>query len=151
MGRYELVRYEPLHAYTILDRSVRERDIWLSAYPDWDKWAEGWKKAGPAFTLLCDGQPVICGGILMMGWQRGQAWILPSTLFCKHVKQSYRLIKQKMMDIQRAYDLRRIEALVEPGFEAGKRFMEHLGFTNEGLLKRYGPRGEDMFMYGRVF
>ncbi len=151
MGRYELVRYEPMHAYSILERNVREQDIWLSAYPDWDKWAEGWEKGGPSFTLLCDGVPVACGGVILIGWQRGEAWLLLSTLFYRHVKECYRLIKQKIMEIQRAHALRRIQALVSPDLEKAQRLMEHLGFANEGLLKRYGPRGEDLLMFGRAF
>jgi hypothetical protein len=151
MGRYELVQYEPVHAYSILERNVREHDLWLSKYPDWDKWAEGWKTNGPAFTLLCDGEIIASGGVVLLGWQRGEAWLLLPSTFYSHVKACYRLIKEKLIEIQHANALRRIQALVDPDFEAAQRLMEHLGFQNEGRLKQYGPRGEDLLMYGRAF
>ncbi len=76
-----------------------------------------------------------------MGWQRGTAWLLPSTAFYCH----------KMGEIQQNYALRRIQAVVDLGFEAARRYAEHLGFKCEGLLECYGLQGEDMLMYGKVW
>ncbi len=150
MDRYELVQYEPMHAYRIIEKSPRDRDIWLSKNPDWDEWAKGWQAHGPAFTLLCDGEIVAAGGVTLMGWQRGEAWLLLPNTFYAHVKACYRLIRDKLTEIEQAHNLRRIQALVHPDFTAAQRLVEHLCFKNEGRLASYGPQGEDMLMYGRV-
>jgi hypothetical protein len=46
--------------------------------------------------------------------------------------------------------LRRVEITVKHDFEQGKKWAESLGFEQEGLLRKYGPNGEDYFMYARV-
>lgn len=44
----------------------------------------------------------------------------------------------------------RIQATVDEDHEAAIRFIEFLGFQNEGRLHKYGPDGSNHFMYARV-
>ena len=145
----EIVPYEPIHAYTILDRNVREQEIWLSKYPDWGRWAEGWEKGGPAYSLIVDGEIVGSAGIVLLDWNRGEAWALLSSLFYRYKKTAYSAIVKMLDQIIQEKKLRRVQALIKPDFEEAKRMAEHLGFKCEGLLAAFGPNGEDLLMYGR--
>ena len=149
--KIEIVQYEPIHAYTILERNVREQDTWLSKYPDWDKWAKGWKKGGPAYTLMVDGKIVACAGVLMMEWNKGEAWSLLSSLFYKYKKTTFKAIKKNLDTIIKDKKLKRVHSLVFDGTEeiCGK-FLEHLGFTWECKHRKYGPNGEDVHVYVRI-
>ena len=148
--KIEIVQYEPDHAYEILHRNVVEQNLWLSTAPDWAKWAKGWKDAGPAYTLFINDEIVGSAGIILQDWQRGEAWLLFNSLFYKYVKTTYKVIKQSLGQMIAEHDLRRVQALVDPNVQNGQTFMEHLGFEKEGLLKSFGPRGENLFIYARV-
>ncbi len=148
--KIDVIPYEPAHAYAILDRNVREQDLWLSSYPDWEKWTKGWKDGGPAHTLIIEDEIVACGGVVLLEWKRGEAWTLLSSLFYKYPKTVFRLVRDNLNRIIQEHDLRRVQALVKPDFITARNFMMHLGFQNEGLLKAFGPRGEDLLMFARI-
>jgi len=43
---------------------------------------------------------------------------------------------------------RRIQAKVRSDFDIGQNFVEHLGFKEEGTMRKFGPDGHDYKMYG---
>ena len=147
--KIDVTPYEIIHAYDIIDRNVREQDLWLSGQ-DWETAVKGWKDGGPGYTLLIDEKVVGCGGVVLTQWQCGEAWTLFSTLFFKHYRTAYKAIKKNLENIIEDENLRRVQSLIHPEHEEAKRFIIHLGFQCEGLLRKYGPNGEDLFMYSRV-
>jgi hypothetical protein len=152
LKKTEIVPYEPIHAYEIIERNVREQDIHLSETPDWEEAVEGWKKCGPAFTLLVDNQVVACAGVTILKPGVGEAWSLLSTLFYKNKKTVFRGMRDGLNKITQEYNLRRVQALVYCGFEQGCHLLRHLGFVNEtpNGMKAFGPNGEDVFLFRRV-
>lgn len=149
--KIEIIPYEPMHAYAILERNVREEDIWLSKFPDWDKWVKGWRNNGPAFTLVVDGEIVGCAGVVLMEWSRGEAWTLLSSLFYKYKKTTFKAIKNVLDSIIRDKKLRRVQAVIYEGTEkVCGNFLEHLGFEWEGTHRKFGPNGENVHIYGRI-
>ncbi len=154
MKKIEIIPYEPRHAYEILDRNVREEDLWLSTYPDWDKWVVAWQKAGPAYSLLIDDKVIICAGVILLEWLKGEAWMLLSNDFYQYKKTCFKEIKKYLIEIIHIFKLRRLQAIILcnlANVEECKRFLKHLGFKNETPdgLAAYGPNGEDVFLFGR--
>ena len=149
--KIEIIPYEPIHAYSIIERNVREQDIWLSDYPDWEIWAQGWKDGGPAYTLFIDGEIVGCAGIVLLDWKRGEAWTLFSSLLYKYAGICIKVIQEKLEELVVEYDFKRVQALVNPDIEKAKKFMGHLGFQEEGLMRAFGPKNEDMIMFSRIY
>ena len=152
MNEIKIIPYEPIHALKILDRNVREQDIILTSCPDWEKWIEFWKTEGPAFTMIANGEVVGCGGITLVGWGKGMAWTLFSSLFYQYKKSVFKGLKIFLDQIIKEKKLRRVEAVVKFGFKDGCHLLEHLGFINEtpNGMKKWGPNGEDMYLFGRV-
>jgi RimJ/RimL family protein N-acetyltransferase len=146
-----IVPYYPAHAYEVLQRNVREQDLWLSDYPEWDQWVQGWKDGGPAYTLIMDDQVVGCAGVVLLEWGRGEAWTLLSSLFYRYKLTAIRFIKKYLQRIAEDEELKRVQAQVRCDFEAGKRFIEFLGFEREGVLRRFGPNSEDIVMYSKLY
>jgi len=140
----EIIQYEPIHAYTILDKDFSNRETW----------ANGWGKEGPAFTLIVDGEIVGCAGVILMEWNKGgEAWTLLSSLFYKYKKTTFKVIKKGLESIIKEKKLKRVQAFVYEGTEKiCGNFLEHLGFKNETPdgLKYYGPNNETMFIYSRT-
>ena len=148
----ELVQYERAHAYKILEKNVRDCDIWLTSYPGWEEAVEGWEKYGPAFTLIIDDEIVGCGGVTIIRSGIGEAWMLVSNNFYRYPKTAFKQIRNSLDGIIRSWKLRRVQAFVFKGFEAGCHLLRHLGFENETPdgVKGMGPNGEDMYLFGRV-
>ena len=46
--------------------------------------------------------------------------------------------------------LKRIQASVHTNDQQAIRYVEWLGFENEGLMKKYGPDGSDYYRFARV-
>lgn len=144
----ELVQYSQAHAYEIFDKGVREAKFLLTAIGDWESAAKFWETAGPAYTLLVDGEAQGCGGIAKLTNNIGECWILiPES---KYGTLIYRSILLKLRELTKEHQYRRLQALVVSGFCLGKRTLELLGFEYEGTLRKFGPSGEDFLMYSKV-
>lgn len=145
--RIELRPYEPSHAAEIALMIGMERP------PDFGRWAQEFKDRGPANSLFIDDRLAASAGIVLLEWNRGEAWLLISPVGFFHVKTVFSQIKRNLLKIVEEKGLKRVQALVRVGFFDGMHFMEHLGFSLETPtgLRAYGPRNEDMFMYARVF
>ncbi len=46
---------------------------------------------------------------------------------------------------------RRVQVVVRCNFYAELKFAKFLGFQQEGIMRRYGPEGDNYYLLGRVF
>jgi hypothetical protein len=147
LRKVEIVQYHPVHAQIIADA------IKMTKHPDFSQWIVDLKAGGPAYTLLIDEQIACCAGICMIGWNRGEAWLLFSPLAFLHVKTCFKIVKEHLLRIVKEKGLKRLQATVKVGDEPAERFIRHLGFHCETPIgmKAYGPHNEDMFLFARVF
>lgn len=90
---------------------------------------------------------IACGGVIEQWPGRGISWAFLNTKMGTKMVRCHRLVK-RYFDI---CPLRRVEATVEVGFEAGHRWVRLLGFELETpIMKAFGPKGEDHSMYVRL-
>jgi hypothetical protein len=101
---------------------------------------------GDAYTVLVDGEPIVCAGVMKYGDGRGGAWALFAETSGKHFVRICRYILRYLQ----VSDLRRIEAVVDVDFAEGIRLAKVLGFKVEGVMQQYGRDGHDHYMMGRV-
>lgn len=99
-----------------------------------------------AFTGLVEGRPIACAGVHEIWAGRGVAWALISKDAGKHFFAMHRAALGFMSQC----GLRRIEAMIEAGFEPGHRWAKMLGMEQEGLMRGYSPTGVDYYIYARV-
>lgn len=101
-----------------------------------------------AYTIFGeDGQVLLCGGVTDCWPGRGMAWAVLN-LDCRHHFISIHNMAKRFFE---ACPIRRIEAAVEVGFEAGHRWVNALGFQLEAArLRSYFPDGRDASLYARV-
>lgn len=106
-------------------------------------------EATQAWTVLSPGDDVVaCGGTIRQWKGRYIAWayMTPQTGRC--MLRLTRLVREVLDEI-----VGRVEITVRADFDAGRRWAELLGFEVEnppGILRRYGPEGEDHISYVRV-
>ena len=112
-------------------------------------WALTNEKAGPAVTMVdADEQIIFCCGVRDMWPGVGEVWAVFSPL-----SEEYPLIYfsfEELLEIT-FKDYVRLQTTIDP-VDCPKAilFDERLGFKPEGLMKRYGPHGEDRVMYALV-
>lgn len=103
-----------------------------------------WVSAGVAWTAIDGGSIVACGGLLSQWEGRHVAWLLVG-IGCR-----MRGIVKAARRILFSCAARRIEATVSTHFSQARKLVEMLGFEFEGVLKAYGPNGDDFHMFARA-
>ncbi len=148
VDNWEIVEYLPEHAKRIVEINLRNHDKWLSE-ADMKKWCESCS-GGPAYTLLVDGIPMACAGIVLQDWNKGEAWSLLSESFYSHKVKIYRAMKAGLDALIAEHKLQRVQSLIDPHYPEAVDFIECFGFEYEGRLRAYGPEKKDYLMYAKV-
>jgi hypothetical protein len=147
--RIEVVSLQPHHVRHIVSQNLSENSS-LKSSVSVDEMIRSYLAQGSAaYCLFINGMPIIAGGIMNFGWKRGEAWLLSCSLFEKHVKTCYRVIKQMLPGLAELHKFRRVQAVtMTPG---EKSLFKHLGFKFEAELESYGPDGQTCYLFKRVF
>ncbi|MFP3799439.1 GNAT family N-acetyltransferase [Paraburkholderia sp. SIMBA_027] len=101
---------------------------------------------GVAWAVVEDGAAIACGGIAEAWADRAIAWSMITPRAFQHFRHLHRVVKRVFDESPWA----RIEIDVRADHAAGRRWAEHLGFTIEGIRRKYTPDGADMILYARV-
>ena len=107
--------------------------------------------AGMAFTLLCNSQPIVSGGIFPLWNGVAEGWVISSKRIYKERIRASRLIRKRTDLLCAANKIWRLQTAVKSNFKTGLRFAEFLGFKNEGLMKAYGPDKTDYYRMARIY
>ncbi len=104
----------------------------------------------PAYTMDEDGDPIACGGILLVRQGVGQGWLAVS----RHAHNMYPLTLARDLTLLADqligdFHLHRLQALVRPDFETGQKLLEKLGFKYEGYMHAYTEQRQDCLMYAK--
>lgn len=140
-----IVPFEPWHLTQI---SLQKSQAYMGAALMSGDYGRHVKDAGPCFSAI-DGDEVIASAGLAMMWEgRAHAWALMSGNSGRHFVKIFRAIAA-FLELQ---DIRRIEAVVDEGFEQGHRMMRMLGFKLETPepMRGYAPDGHACSLYARV-
>lgn len=114
-----------------------------AAFPD----NEGTKCA---WSYMHKGYIYAVGGIVAAMPHVGEAWVFLDRRFFELPRK---VILQIVSEIEwglNSVSASRIQATTEVDFLRGQRFLERLGFEEEGLLKKYGYDGKDHIRYAIV-
>ncbi len=108
-----------------------------------------------ARTMLIDEKPVAIFGVSPLWKGCAQAW---SYIENEEIAGDFGatrylldLSKELISVSQELLALHRLQMSVQAAFEPAIRFAEHLGFSREARMARYGPDGEDHYLYAKVW
>ncbi len=107
-------------------------------------------KAGPAVTLVVDGRKIGCGGVAFPWDGMGEAWACFDVDVARYPLCAFKLSRKFLDDVFMACGMRRMQAMVRADAPRHRRFVEHLGFSFEGLLQAFDKDGNDFMMYARI-
>jgi len=146
MTRLKVRDYEP---EDFLNIEPTEKEMLYRKDQPLAQWALTKKLAGPTATVVDDeGNIVFCCGIMDFWPGVGEIWAVFSPLAQKY---AHTWIVAKELLAAHLKNYVRLQAPLDPaGRPEAIRFDERLGFKPEGLMRHYGPHGEDMIMYALV-
>jgi len=93
---------------------------------------------------------VFCCGVQNIFQHSGEAWFEfgPNG---KGYVNAFKVIRELLHHhIIPRYNYSRVQATADLSVPETVRFLEHLGFEREGVLRAYGPQGQDMAMYAVI-
>ena len=106
---------------------------------------------GPAYTARLGGRVVFCGGIFILWEGVGEIWSIVDERAGHLAKEIYVWQKQLLETEVNTRNFNRLQAHVAKKWVSACKFVEHLGFMKEAVLRKYGIDGDDYILYGRVF
>lgn len=108
---------------------------------------------GPSYTFLSfDLEPriIACCGVTIFWEGMGEVWLATSSCWSEYPVAATVWARRMLDFMQSSCHLRRIQADVVAANATACRFVEHFGFTREGLMKCYDVIGRDCYRYARV-
>lgn len=100
-----------------------------------------------SYTLSYDGKPILCGGTMTQWPGRHMGWAYLNKHSGRHMLAVTRAAREHLDGVRG-----RIDFTVRRDFAAGHKWAKLLGFEIEnppGILRAYGPEGEDHIAYVR--
>jgi hypothetical protein len=101
---------------------------------------------GVAMTVWNGEQIVLCGGVIPTGPKKGLLWAVLSANAGNHMLWLHRATL-RFLDVE---PWQRVEASVQHGFPAGRRWLKLLGFEFEGRMRKYDLDGNTHLRYARI-
>ena len=80
----------------------------------------------------------------------GEAWLVGSKILNDRGIFLTRIISRRFKVIIKTQKYKRIQCVVHNKWKSSQKFVELLGFKNEGLMRKYGPDGFDYLRYAIV-
>lgn len=133
----------PFRAWHLAWLSLQEEQRWFTPTVPYGIQLQA---AGPAFTAFAGTEVVGCAGIIPLWTGRAQVWSLMSDLVRLYPIPIHRAVKRYIEQ----YDVTRLECTVDPRSPRAVAWVQRLGFTYEGTLRKYTPIGTDMDLYVRI-
>lgn len=103
-----------------------------------------------AYTALLESKVFMIGGVYGLWENVGEAWFVMSSIAYKKPFAAAKYSSLMLDHVQDDAGLKRIQASVHTNDQQAIRYVEWLGFENEGLMKKYGPDGSDYYRFARV-
>lgn len=144
----EIVPFEAEHLAAITPRWPFTLDA--ESVEDLTARAASTAGAGPAWTAVVAGEPVGCGGVVLLWPGVGEAWSFAGDATSRTGLAFHRAVATGLEQIAGDHRLHRIQAACHANHNQGRRWLALLGFKEEGLMQHYGPQGHDFIRYAKV-
>lgn len=145
-----LVPFEPWHAHLLKARKDSEMKA-LEMAGELDHFSLVYAQSSLlAFTGLVGGYCIGMGGVFPLWPGTAECWLFSSDHFDKYPKFVFKMARQVLDLADNHFEIHRLQASVRADADVNRRFIERLGFKNEGIMEKYGIHGEDYIRYARI-
>tara|TARA_R100000773_G_C4194771_1_gene99362 strand:- start:216 stop:713 length:498 start_codon:yes stop_codon:yes gene_type:complete len=124
----------------------------LNQIPGYRDYLDDATKQGYGFTVLDKGRPIVCFGVVPLWPGVAELWLIPDTKLIQKWKLKFHKGARKFMELAAdELNLHRLHVTVSAQNVRSVKWIEHIYFKREGLLKKYSFNKKDMIMYSRLF
>lgn len=107
-----------------------------------------------SYTATCRGEFLVMWGATRLNPHTCELWCLTSEWFRDNATDGMRFLMTRVaLRFIRSLHLSgavRLQMIVNMDFERAAEWARFLGFRQEGILSRYGPGQEDVYMFGKI-
>ncbi len=127
---------------------------WDQVFPDnipnYEELTKSYHNIGYAWCGVADGKPVCAFGIVPLWRGVGEVWMVTDVELPLYGRTFHRVAKE-MFDIYIGELLmNRLQCTVHSRNFQAIRWIKKMRFLEEGLLQKYGPDGEDFYIFARL-
>ena len=148
MSDVVIVPFENKHAEQILEQGLNSE--FLELKPEHKKYAFFLKEVGMSFTGLVNNRPIAAGGVFHLWDGVAEGWVLATKEIYKYPVFCAKHIKKRTEMLIKNNNIKRLQTSVKADCEMAIRFAKWLGLKPEGVMKSYGPAGEDFIRFARI-
>jgi len=145
----KVVEWSPMHLHLCEVTDWVEDN--LKNFPDYETYLRSFTEQGLALTGISDGEIYCMFGVYEFWHGMAEAWMLPSKHLNRKTIVFHRAALRFFEYIAEAKALRRLQITVNAANVHADRWARRCYFEREGLMRRYGPDGNDYWMYSRLF
>ena len=138
----KVVPFNPVHLKYLTLQDAQAADLETLGTPEYQELL----LRGESFTLINNGDVIMCCGVFPLTASAGRAWALVD----KDAGRGLIVASRKISAFFKKSKYARIDTTVERGFVNGQRWCKLIGFINEtpNGMKHYGDAGETYDLYG---
>ena len=103
-----------------------------------------------AYTAMQESRVFMIGGVYGLWENVGEAWFMMSKYAYDMPRSAAKYSSLLLDHVEEENNLQRIQASVHADDKQAIRYVEWLGFENEGLMKKFGPDGSNYYRFARV-
>jgi hypothetical protein len=142
----EIVDYSAAHAAQM---KVRDLTPEFRALIETDEYRSLLETVGPGYTLLIDDRPIAALVFVRLRWPgTAEACLLADESMERYGRVLHRICKRCIEAVIANHGFHRVECRIDKSFRRNRRWVESLGFRNEGIIHQFGPNKEDYIQYG---
>ena len=106
---------------------------------------------GSFWTVRKAGEPVCIGGVARLWPGVGEAWLGATRLARQYPLFMVRGMRHHLGVCAAEMRLHRVQCVVLAARRSRRRWAGLLGFEEEGLMRKFGPQGEDFYRFAKVY
>lgn len=140
----EVIPFKPVHLLAIEHRWPEvgiAPDLMLSTAKHY--------AIGFARTGLVNGRPIVCGGMMKLWPGVGETWVIGSDELKQNVIPFQRAIL-RFREVVFGMGLHRLQCACHVDFTDSRKWLERLGFVDEGLMKAFASDRSDYVRYAII-
>jgi hypothetical protein len=122
-----------------------------NSIPNYMGYMKNMTASSPAFTVMDNGKLILSFGIYPLWPGVAEGWMIPSNLISSKAIALIRGAKAVFNNIGNEMQLHRLQFMVRSSHVQATRFAEVLNFEREATLSKYGPCGDDYYIYARFY
>lgn len=149
MSKMTVIPFKSFHL-RLMDLREWDRQLLLSNAELADLSSNYFEKNGFGYTGLGAEGIVGAAGLVRVLPGNWEAWAYTTHLFPKYGIQIHRLVKSVIVDWFANPRVNRIQCIVDSMNPVAVRWASKLGFHKEATLQKYGPGGQDFYMFAKV-